>query len=743
MKTKFQDYRRWEWALLAGLLILFAAQALFSSPHKSAAFDEQYHLAAGYAYVKTGDFRMSRSHPPLINVLSALPLLTRSDIHLPLQHPSWAASDYFLFSDQFMWQTGNDAQAMLQLARPPIILLGVLLAAAIAFWARRWWGPIAGWAALFLATFDPNMLANARLVTTDLGLTLFFFVAVWLLWRWLQQPTTFNLILAGAAAGLATASKFTGLMIWPTFLLLILIYPHRDSGRWRARLLAFVEMALAGYAALWAVYGFDVGPIPGSPIALPIAAPFFPYSVWDTFMVIENQPKTAYLLGQTSPRGWWYYFPVALAVKTPLPTLLLACVGLIVALRRAGWRRASPLWLPPAFFLALSMSGRITIGYRHILPVVPFLLLLAGVAVAAVWQAEPRRRLLRLLVVALLAWQASSVLRLWPHQEAYFNLLAGGPEGGSRILVDSNLDWGQDLIALRRLLAERGIEQPYLAYFGTALPEAYGIAYKPLPSFLRFTAGPEVDAYNPYTPPPGWYAISRSSLHLGLLYQNVDLYAYFRDRPPVARAGHSIDLYHVAYDPGTPLARTIVTAQSASDMTPQELGVTPGARVVAKWRASPQIDIIPAAQAAAVQAPPTRVEADFEGVLTLVGYEIQPAAIRAGSALTLTLTWRVGPATMPQPAPAAAAPLAAFVHLSGSDPANILAQYDGWGTALMGLEAGDVIRQPVTLQAPDNPRLDEYTIQVGLYSPQNGQRLALQGGDTFVRLGPFQAAQAP
>jgi hypothetical protein len=336
------------------------------------------------------------------------------------------------------------------------------------------------------------------------------------------------------------------------------------------------------------------------------------------------------------------------------------------------------------------------------------------------------------------------IVWLLPHQEAYFNLVAGGPENGARVLVDSNLDWGQDLIALRKLLQERGIERPYLAYFGTALPEAYGISYKPIPAFLRFTTGPEIEVYNPYTPLPGWYAISRSSLHLGLLHQNVDMYAYFRDKEPVARAGYSINLYRVEYPAGTPVTRTVVTGRSVADVSPDELGVVPGQRVIAKWAASADTAITPATAASMTPSPANAVEANFADVLTLVGYDLQPDAITVGRPLTLTLTWRVGNAAMPQPAPATAPPLAAFVHLSGIDPASILAQYDGWGTALAGLEAGDIVQQTVLLNVPQAPVLDAYYVQIGLYSPQSTQRLTLKGSnESFVRLGPFTPPGTP
>jgi hypothetical protein len=105
--------RAWEWLLLLVGLLVFAAQAALASPLKSAAFDEEYHLAAGYAYLKTGDFRLSTSHPPLVDALGAVPLLFMDGVTLPTDHPSWAQSDYFIFSDVFLWQANDNPQPML------------------------------------------------------------------------------------------------------------------------------------------------------------------------------------------------------------------------------------------------------------------------------------------------------------------------------------------------------------------------------------------------------------------------------------------------------------------------------------------------------------------------------------------------------------------------------------------------------------------------------------------------------
>ncbi|HID52808.1 MAG TPA: phospholipid carrier-dependent glycosyltransferase, partial [Anaerolineae bacterium] len=214
----------WEAILLAAALLLFAGQAAFSSPRKSAAFDEEYHVAAGYAYLKTGDFRMSLSHPPLINALSAVPLLFRDDVNLPLDHPSWAEGDYFIFADVFLWQAQSDPQSILEWARWPVIALGTILAAVLFWWARQMAGGWAGWIALILAVFDPNLIANSRLVTTDLGLTLFLFLTIWRLWHWLETPSRKNLILVGIFAGLTMAAKFTGLLVWPMIGLVVVIW---------------------------------------------------------------------------------------------------------------------------------------------------------------------------------------------------------------------------------------------------------------------------------------------------------------------------------------------------------------------------------------------------------------------------------------------------------------------------------------------------------------------------------------
>lgn len=761
----------WEAIFLILGLFLFAGQALLSSPLKSASFDEEYHVAAGYAYLKTGDARMSLSHPPLVDALSAVPLLFRDDVNLPLDDPSWENRDYFNFSDVFLWQAQNNPQSILEWSRWPIILLGTILVAALFWWAREMAGAWAGWIALILAVFDPNLIANSRLVTTDLGLACFLLLAMWRLWHWLEDPSRKNLILVGVFAGLTMTAKFTGVMVWPMIVVVSGIWawgsglgmrgsggageqgrgiPSSHPSLFSTLVKSWLVMGVVAFVTLWAVYGFDVSSLPNTSIPLP--ASFYPYSMWDTFVGIEEQPKTSFLLGETSPRGWWYYFPVALLVKTSLPLLGLFVWGTAVFIKQKGVRYASILWVPPLFYMLLAMTGRITIGYRHILPVVPFLILLAagglGLGIGNNFQyfgdaqhkSHGRRPLIsNLIIVALLFWSAIGTLRIFPHQESFFNELAGGPENGGNLLVDSNIDWGQDLIVLRELMADEGIEEVYLGYFGTGLPEVYGVNYKPIPGFLRLTVGPEFNAYNPYTPLPGWYAISQTSLQLGLLEQNIDMYAFFREREPDLRAGYSLNLYKVAYDEDVPVDRVVVTGTSVSDVDAETLGVANGRLLITKWAENEATQIMPFTEPFSPPENFQEQKANFSDVLSLLGYVVTNPERRAGEPIELTLFWQRGTAEVPMSAPTKAGALAVFVHLSGEDPAQIVTQFDGWGTAVSGLEAGDMISQQVTLWPPAETPNGEYFLRVGLYSPQSGQRFGLaDGSGDFVTLAPVK-----
>jgi len=725
----------WQWLLLSAAVLLFIVQSGWSSTVKSATFDEQYHLTAGYAYLRTGDPRLATNHPPLAGFLAALPLLGDAEIALPTEHAAWQAGDRFLFSDVFLWESGNDAPSILLRSRWVITLLGALLVISIFFAARQILDARAAWLALLLAVFEPNLIAHSRFVTTDLPLTLFFFLAAWWWWRWLARPDWRSAVAAGIFAGLAMGAKYNGALIWAVVGLMAVIQPQCSTGAtWKQRFWGGFVALLSALGVLWLLFRFTVGPVSFLPDWVLLPAPHYWQWLWNTLLRILDMQgqRVDFFLGEAANRGWWNYFFVAGAIKLPLAHLLLALAGMLAMIARRTARQHVVLWLPPALFLLMGATQVLNIGFRHMLPAIPFVLLMGASIVIHAPQPVMRPARAAGIGALLAVLLVLDTLRIAPHYESYFNQLAGPWQNWSNILVDSNLDWGQDLIELRQVMDVRGIDTVNLAYFGKAVPEAYGVRYRPLPSYLRFTEGREIAAYNPHTPEPGWYAISATALRTGLMTpETADLYKVFRDLAPDARAGFSIYLYNLTYPADTEIVRPVALGEPLWKVTPAALGVTTTSRAAVKWLETPDSAIFPigAGFAAMEDDAFTRVGANFGGVLTLLGYSQDTEPVHPGDPLDLTLYWEVGTQPMPQPAPTRGAPISAFAHVVDGDPALKVAEFDSWNTALRGLEPGDIIAQRAFLQISEDAAPGLYDLLVGLYSPQNWQRLStMQAG---------------
>jgi len=239
--------------------------------------------------------------------------------------------------------------------------------------------------------------------------------------------------------------------------------------------------------------------------------------------LLGRHGQLAFLHGQWRTHGWWYYFPLAFVLKYPPPFVLMGAAGLLSLLRFPTVPRARKiaLSLPPLVLVGVAMSQSIDIGVRSVLPLAPFAALWGGAALAAA-----RGSLARGFAVGAVALSALSGLACFPDFLAYFNPLLGGTRAADRWLVDSNLDWGQDLPALAAAVRRRGISELRLAYFGAGVPAHWGI--------------PATDATRPG---PGWYAISRTSL--AGLWPPGDPFAWLRARTPVELVGGSIALFEI------------------------------------------------------------------------------------------------------------------------------------------------------------------------------------------------------
>jgi len=554
----------WRAAVVVALaLVVMLALEATSARLKSPTYDEQGYIARGYAYVKLGDKHILIGTPMMLNAWNALPLLLLPDVRLETGHPTWEGTDFHDVSAHFLWDSGNDVDQVVFWARLPTMILSLLLAATVYRWARELYGPRAGWLALFLAVLSPNVLAHARLATTDLGLAFFFFLATYCLWRYLEARTWANLMWASVALGLSQGTKFSALLIAPVWVAVgaaWVFFGERAAGEsWSRRALSLAlagaGMAAGGFLVLWATYGLEVAPVTEGGPSVPAATHFCQWMNISGRLAGEATRRAlAFLMGHYSDTGWWYYFPVAFLLKTPLPTLALLLWAISLSLHRPSdaavphlWRRELAVILPPAIYFAFSFTSKLNLGYRYLLPVLPFLF----VYVSKIANCELRiadrntKHTMRNTALALLiGWYAFSTILIYPHFLAYFNELAGGPEGGWRYLVDSNIDWGQDAILLRQYLDERGVDRVKLAWFGESRPEYYGVDYEPLPAWPPNREKVATRTFSPVAPAPGVYAISVTNLQ-GALLDDHDTYAWFREREPLDKIGYSVFLYEV------------------------------------------------------------------------------------------------------------------------------------------------------------------------------------------------------
>ena len=749
--------RRLRWLTIPLLLALLLAQMAASSVQKSAAFDETYHLTSGYAYLRTGDPRLSWEHPPLAQALAALPLLTRDDITpLPLDHPDWHAGFAEGFVDEYLWEdNGFLAPELIWAGRYPLMVLTLLFGLTLFLAIRDTVGEPAAWAGLALFVLDPNIVANGRLITNDLPMAGLLFVAVWRLGVYLRKPSVLNLVLAGLAAGLAVATKLSALIVGPLFLLIVLLHRPRAGHvlpLWK-RLLALTGMAAVALVAIWVVFGFEIGPLVDGGIPLP--APTFLRGLPGVVQRVTRGTPT-FLFGQINETGWWYYFPVIFLLKTPLPLLLLLGTSLPAVIRR--WRETSLWWGPAILYLVIASASPLQIGYRYILPVLLFVFPLAvgGLRLGPGWAVA------RVGLAVLLMWAGVEAAQIFPDHLSYVNQIGGGRDNGWRILADMNVDWGQDLPALHEYVAENRVEDLRFSYFGSAYPSAYGVQGRLLPGFSRLLAGPELAGYNPYTPLPGTYAISATSLRLGMVYDKWDLYRYFWDLAPDGRAGRSILIYDLEYPADMPIDRAVVIGPEVSEIDPERLGFEEGHRLITKWAgpggfvlagSSPARYVVEAevpntplvatvlnqigpvdARPILAQIPsnpsPTTPEgtavdlpASFEDGPALMAWSLDGERVTPGERVLLVTYWLVEEELFP--------PLAVFVHMLGEDGMPI-AQWDGWPVATDGLEPGDVVVLSHPLTIPPDARAGSHPIQVGLYRPPDGPRLPVAGSDRLL-----------
>jgi hypothetical protein len=502
-------------------------------------FDESVHLAAGYAYWTTGSFRLNGEDPPLLKLLWAAPLALTDRSLYPHDVAAATGGDHWHIGTALLFHSGRPPRELLDPARRINLALGCGVVLLAGWWAYRLWRvPLAGVGAAAFAACDPNLLALSCVLSTDAGLTLFALLSCYLLWEYAAAPSRGLLTVAGVALGLTLGAKFSAVAVVAGLGAAGLVYVLRggtlalpgtppDTPKRRAAIEFAVRLGVIATVALAATYGF------------------IHFDQWGRGLKFQltradHGDGMLYFNGQSSRTGWYHYFLVVLPLKLPLG--LMAAAVLAGACGAAGRApRAAFLVVPPLAFFALASYARVDLGVRVVLPVLPFLYVLAGGLAAGGccrWAG-------RALLGACVAWGAGSAVRCDPHPLAYFNELAGGPRGGLRFAADSNVDWGQALPQLKEYLDATGVGAVYLSYFGTDRPEAYGIRFQPLPTYGRVGApGGEII---PADAPRHVLVVSANNL-LGVYLNDPATFAWLRVREPAAVLGGCLYVYDLTGD---------------------------------------------------------------------------------------------------------------------------------------------------------------------------------------------------
>jgi hypothetical protein len=577
--------------IVAALLACYLGLGLSASCRKSQTCDEAAHLGGGVSYWALNDYRIQPENGNWPQRFCGLPVWL-GGYRLPATD-STAWRETWLYGEEFLYQSGNDADAMLLRGRAMTSVFGVALALLVYVWSRRLFGVLAGLVSLTLFAFSPTMLAHGFLVTSDMASALFFTAAVGSLWRLLHRLSVSAVVTSWFTLSGLFLSKFSAPIIVPIGLLLLAIritsraplVVGRGPGleiRGRVRQLAvfmgvlpFLVLAVA--LSIWASYGFRYSMFdprqsaPDKPLAwsdvatksalvnhvvdagrqyhlLPEA-----YLFGFAHVMRHSEGRSAFLNGEFRLYGWFSFFPYCLLYKTSLSLfLMLAMAVSAVKMRRPGGSHeappvsrgllydVSPLLALLGVYWLFAVTSHLNIGHRHLLPTYPAMFILAGAG--AWWIHPPTRRVansdgqsplpsdgragrmvatvMRLLVAAALTTSVVEGVWCWPHYLAHFNVLAGGPQRGYKHLIDSSLDWGQDLKETKAWLqahpADSQSEQRlYFSYYGPASTDYYGIHAQQLPGFP-----PRFPSHSPRPLAAGTYLVSATMLDAAMLFNS-------------------------------------------------------------------------------------------------------------------------------------------------------------------------------------------------------------------------------
>lgn len=561
------------WGTVVALISVQAILTVLTIRRMSPTFDECNHSFAAYMMLHHGDYGLNPEHPPLVKFLAALPTIGQNLWEPADQHRSFKTEAYVGGGEWLARNDGDRNQLIFHMRLAAGIL--VPLFALIVFLAtRECFGDWAGLAALTLLVFDPNILGNAAIVTTDIGISLAFVAATWCFYRYVKQPRLSSLLLAAVVAGLLLATKHSGILFAPMLLALIAYeVAAAPNGTRRSKAIqlggAFCAIVAIGVLVLWSFYGFRYAARP-APLKMsttladwvaPVGAfnaavvnavgrmHLLPESyligMVDVRRMADHYPT--FVFGRNWPHGVWWYFPSVFAIKTTLG--LLALTGVFVfalTARKLRLSREIIFFLVPAliYFITAIVFG-MNIGSRHLLPFYGYLFILAGAGAAAL--ASSSRRWVTACAVLVAAHVISS-MTIYPNFMAYANEAFGGPAKLPMLLSDANVEWGQQLFQVKAWQDRHSNEECWFAYFVAPeiRPETYGIRCHRLPNAGTSWAGePEL------IPPTVDGAVLLSASNMVACEtpdSSLNPYLKFESMKPDEIIDHGVMIFHGHFD---------------------------------------------------------------------------------------------------------------------------------------------------------------------------------------------------
>lgn len=514
------------------LLLIFFLLATTSLIRKSPTFDEPVHLTGGYAALVKKDFRVNPENGIFPQLWAASPLILDHNIKLnTAEDPGWKTGTRWEIADNFIFSSGNDFEKMFFISKIMMLIIAVAVGIVVYFASKSIWGNPGGYISLFIFSFSPTVIAHSRLITSDMPAAGFFLFSTWLFYKLLQNFTLGRLLLFCTSISLLALSKMSAIIILPVLLAIAcvriflkkrikiqLINVHFELKKQAHQVTAIVaSLFFAGFFAycfIWMTFGFRYSMLADETcrekvnksweiilenkslstdtISFTKEHHLLPeaYLYGFGFVLKKSSVRSSFLNGKYSLTGWRSFFPYCFVMKTPVAVILMFLLGLIgpfilsmkkkinIRIPHLIWRLSFPLFLI-IIYSVFSVFSNLNIGQRHLLPIyLPIFIVAGGTGILI-----RKNNFAGTVGVALICFSLLfDNINMYPDYLAYFSPFFGGPANGYKHLVDSSLDWGQDLKGVRNFLQKEHQNEPnvYIAYFGTVNLNQFNMPQKRL-----------------------------------------------------------------------------------------------------------------------------------------------------------------------------------------------------------------------------------------------------------------------